>query len=430
MKRCKITHHRNKFIHDPHKYIINNVKRLDETEKYLLINLLQNETHKLLNVFLSGSLLSRKSLYLYPWVKEYKIEKVVQSFEKIICYLRILHQKWNLELEDTLFRFEDYWNLKRFNPQILSEIISSLYRAFSFLYIEKGKTSKRRIKCPNSFDPSRYKQKDYAYLKPVVDLNAYISVHLKDFLCGAYIHGSMATMDYIKGVSDLDTLLILKNDVVMDEKKLLEFENKVIPTLKYFYQIDPLQHHGHMVITELDKSYYPQTYFPLILFDYAVKLSGPQEVTFNERDSTLERKVLLWRMLTNTDKHQLEQGVSNFFGLKYFLSIVQLIPTIFLQAQGEYCYKRDSFKRIRDQYPNLNWAIIDKATSIRNSWIKNYSWQNFMAMPINVNPFFISLVYRKFCNNVPNYIKRELGKNFLDEYCEFCNSLREMACFE
>jgi len=399
-----------------------------EMKKSDIINQLQNETHQFLNSFLNGSLLTSKSRYLYPWVKEYQPEKVHRFLENIESILNGLHHTGSRELKDGYYKIENYKNVRKFDVRRISGLISSLYKILNIL-VEADKSEKEKIvvKCPNAFESNRYKGNDKKYLSPILALNKYISANLKRFLHGAYLHGSLATMDYVKGNSDLDILLILNKAVVLNKKELAELEKQILPGLKYFYQIDPLQHHGFIVITQIDMKCYPQSYFPFILFDYAVKLLGPAELVFNERSSALERKNMLKNMLIKKDRQRLSQSLRDFFSLKYFLSIIQLIPTIFLQSRGEYCYKRDSFKKLRSQYEDVNWSILDKATLVRSNWKNNDSKLLQAIARFSPNPFFIPLVYQKFHKHIPANIQNILGINYLDEYYEFCNSLTKKA---
>ena len=63
------------------------------------------------------------------------------------------------------------------------------------------------------------------------------------------IHGSYSTLDYEPNISDLDTLILLKEDVFKDCKKLIELQTILYNALDFFYNIDILQHHGFFILT-------------------------------------------------------------------------------------------------------------------------------------------------------------------------------------
>ena len=59
------------------------------------------------------------------------------------------------------------------------------------------------------FKKEDYKNKDSNYLEPILSLAKYANENLKEFLLDFIIHGSISTLDYSIGWSDLDTLLSL-----------------------------------------------------------------------------------------------------------------------------------------------------------------------------------------------------------------------------
>jgi hypothetical protein len=59
---------------------------------------------------------------------------------------------------------------------------------------------------------------------------------------------------------------------------------------------------------------------------------------------------------------------SSAYDLKYFLSILMLLPTRYLQAKGIYCTKRDSFSLVKESLPEAAWSVLDYATQLRSDW--------------------------------------------------------------
>ena len=69
--------------------------------------------------------------------------------------------------------------------------------------------------------------------------------------------GSMSTLDYSMGWSDLDTLVIVKRDFKISDK-LINLRKHIMTILPELYAIDPLQHHQFIITTEkaiLNSSY-------------------------------------------------------------------------------------------------------------------------------------------------------------------------------
>ena len=71
-------------------------------------------------------------------------------------------------------------------------------------------------------------KKDLNYLKPIKELKIYIQKNkLKDFLKYFLIHGSLADNTYIKGWSDVDTFVVIKNSVLKSKKKISQLKKKI-----------------------------------------------------------------------------------------------------------------------------------------------------------------------------------------------------------
>ena len=61
-------------------------------------------------------------------------------------------------------------------------------------------------------------------------LHEYIKAKLEPYLLNAYLHGSISTLDYT-GYSDLDTLFIIKQEVLEDSEKLRKLERLFIRSI-------------------------------------------------------------------------------------------------------------------------------------------------------------------------------------------------------
>ena len=102
--------------------------------------------------------------------------------------------------------------------------------------------------------------------------------------------GSVATRDYVRGFSDTETLLVIRRETATDAARLLRLRGLVERSMRSLYRIDPFQHHGHFVISEMDFDYYPQAFVPLVYFRGASAFLGGGAFRVRERDSHLERR--------------------------------------------------------------------------------------------------------------------------------------------
>ena len=128
------------------------------------------------------------------------------------------------------------------------------------------------MKAGQPFDPDRYVQEDSDYRAQVMVLCQFIQQRLRPYLTHAYLHGSLATRDYARGWSDVDTFLVIRESVVTSGAALIELRRACLAAWPLFLNVCPLQHHGFIIATEQDLASYPSAYLPTAVFDTALSL--------------------------------------------------------------------------------------------------------------------------------------------------------------
>ena len=93
------------------------------------------------------------------------------------------------------------------------------------------------------------------------------------------------------------------------------------------------------------------------------------------------------------------------YQLKYFLSLIMLLPTLYLDAIGEPCYKKESFSKIKYKFIN-EWEIIEKATEIRTLWQINEEF-----------PYTT--------NKIPDWVVELLGGNYFSRAYKLSSKMME-----
>lgn len=395
---------------------------------------LQNIMHTFLESFLNGYSLPRYSKVFFPFMDYYA--SYFTRLDEILFLVNMLQDRDGLNLSRFSNKIRNIAKKRaRFlHPWELAECISFFYRESEDESVSRtvGKQAKI-ITIKKKFREAEYLENDREYLAPLVFLSRYARDHFEKDVLGFYLHGSLSTMDYIKGCSDVDTLIIVAKHVIESPEKLLQLRRKVIKARRYFYSIDPLQHHGFYVIAEQDMLCYPQTYFPLILFDFSTEFfQKPDKLLFYERDSSLECKNALWDICYYFRKRFLLGDIpSDAFEMKLFLQILLLLPTIYLQTDGSFCYKKFSFEKARREFDKTLWNIVDRATEVRNANLWGYSG----AMPPAVksfltrlpNPFWFEIALKKLDNSIPTSVKRKMGGEFLYEAFRLSDAMLELA---
>ncbi len=243
------------------------------------------------------------------------------------------------------------------------------------------------LKAGQPFAPDRYMRKDSDYRATVVALCEFIQQQLRPYLTHAFLHGSLATRDYARGWSDVDTFLVIRKSVATNGDALIELRRACAAAWPLFLSVCPLQHHGFIIATEQDLASYPSTYLPAAVFDAALSLlpgqpplrlfprsghSGAFRGLVERRDAVrvaVESGVLRHHP---KDGVYLQAGYRNagdgMLQLFSLLGYLMTVPAYVMDARGEPCHKRESFVRGRRCFSNAAWSVIDRSSAIRAAW--------------------------------------------------------------
>jgi len=239
----------------------------------------------------------------------------------------------------------------------------------------------------NSFSIRRYEQhKDYSYLSPLVEINEIAANELISFIDGFYLHGSLATMDYVKGWSDVDTFVVLSRETVTSSTSLLKLRQIFSTIHDLMKMIAPLQHHGVMVTTAIDFKSYDESFLPLKVFEQMKLMAGKKQqikglVKKSQPDFTLLKNRLKFIVEANkkgifehhaySDEYLLceyRNAHNGMYQFKYYLEQFLLIPSLYLTAINEGCYKKDSFAKIQPVFPKITIEWINLISELREEW--------------------------------------------------------------
>ena len=373
-----------------------------------LIMVLQDELHNLLSSFMDGRSMSRPSQLLYPIIdiSHIFLGRKLKEMHALICNL----SSYGLNFDESLSMLDKSKGRHCISSNRLASIICALYRDLHRNLQDINMERKvARIEV-EVFDEAEYVMKDKEYLKPVVLLKAYLQSHLGDYLQGLYVHGSISTMDYVMGFSDLDTLVILDEKCFKEPSALLFVRKHVYKSTAFMYMIDPLQHHGHFLLTPMDINFYPQSYFPLILLEYSKCLLGRTSFAFYERNSDLERsKMFLDFYWSLRIAYQRGARFRELYWLKSYLSFVMLLPCIYFQARGQYCYKKFSFDMLKEEFGGQA-KVVGEISKIRQNWthIKRYPTGFGASLAKFPNPFMFALSSRLLNLRIPKSLEEDI----------------------
>lgn len=282
----------------------------------------------------------------------------------------------------------------------LSGLVSAGYQALSDRDSSPGEVREITAQPLTGEHTQGKNQRPIAKLKELA--NGLLRQHAVDY----FIHGSYASLDPC-GYSDLDTLVVLKADVVADPGRLLHAARDLRQALRCLYALDPLQHHGHFVVAEQDLSDYPETFFPLVLFNHAVSLRDDRQgdiLGLTVRDCEFETRAAVWGMCYQLRQRYIEsRPPCSAYERKLYLSWIMLLPALYLQATGRPCYKRESFELARPEFGDKVWAdAVVMASELRSRWSNPRNWRLAMRsmIAVGIDPVLASAGFNKLAGRL------------------------------
>ncbi len=264
-------------------------------------------------------------------------------------------------------------------------------------------------------------------LRPVRELRSWLRTNCADELRAAYVHGSFSTGDF-NAYSDLDTLVVLRAEVVTDPGRLLTCALRLIHSCRFLLECDLLQHHGHFALTEIDFDWYCDAHFPSVLFPRSTQILGDDTLGIGRtRDSSKEA----WQHLESRCRRFLSPPgtvrLRGAFELKLYLSYFMILPSLLLQARGKPCYKRESFERVRSFYGDDVFRVMDEVSDLRAAWRQTRS--AVLARVAALSPIVRgALFYRQGAWGVPAGIfERVRSPEFQQRLAAFAASTLDIA---
>lgn len=405
---------------DPLLFAKNNRKIKGLISPKMVLNLFQVAFLKLLNVYLNESSLSRWEKLFFPFSRS--------SSRLIREKLGDIYTLSSVASEAGIY-FENYKNLssEALKPSAfgIARIISALYADYENLICNFGSNIVKKYLISNSlfFDKSTYMKKDSQFFKPLVRFS-FIADNLISDMDLLILYGSLANFNYVAGFSSVDIMGIIKGDVLHDPERIVSFRKKVFKHLNYLYRIDPFGSSGILFFSALDLRYFPQHFFPLILFNQASSIfEFPNCIKVHERDTSLDRMKMLWdacyfaryRFLTGS-------MVQNLYDYRDFLRSASMLPALYYQLDGRYFFKKDAVDKFIKDYNYVD--LFEKLMQTRAGWIqKNFAQKHKKALTGLVNPFIWPLIYRKMAS-LKNEDKNNYGW-FLKQYFKLTEKVIE-----
>jgi len=205
---------------------------------------------------------------------------------------------------------------------------------------------------------------------PVRLLRKYIEKDCYRFFSQAAVHGSISTLDDAVGFSDMDLVFVINTESLINSNSLLKLRSKARQILSCTYLFDPLMHHGPFYISEIDLQWYPEPFFPTVLFKYSTNLLDTETPLSVKTRKCLDKTRKLIRVFKDFFENRSKSGftVSNGYELEWVLASVMLLPALFLQCKtGIFRYKKDTFTDALSYFSSEEWEPVATASEIRSN---------------------------------------------------------------
>ena len=272
-------------------------------------------------------------------------------------------------VNDTKQLIEEYSSLKNIKEKKKKFFFKT--KQISLKKYVNGKDINFRKKILNSVD----------YLK-----KKKINVYFNHFL----IQGSLATRDYKENWSDFDSVGVIKDEIIQNQKQLIKLRNILKVFYKKLLKFSKFQHHGIILFSEHDLKNFLPGYLPVeALRGKSLSILKPSIFSVKKvlkKKKNLSKKILLGR------KNYLKKGIRNkyydhhVFGKKKLsiplkddektlkqlfvhIGFMLNIPVLFLDAKGKSSHKKNSFKKFYLAIKNEEIInFIKKHEFLRRNW--------------------------------------------------------------
>lgn len=278
------------------------------------------------------------------------------------------------------------------------------------------------------------------FLKPAYELHNYINKYFTDKeIVGFYVHGSISTLDFVPYYSDFDTLVIVRKEVLEDNKWLADFKKRLTKSNTYLYLLDPFQHHGHFVITEYDMMAYYESLFPIELFKYTTELSEygqPLEFhVINEIggiNEAIQKKFYYY--CEYWPEIQRRNGLTAF-DIKNLVQNIIILAVLYAEVRDEKCYyKREIFENnlVRNDFTVEEWSLIERASRVRQDFPLKSRFPFWLRKMIGFygHPRILHLLHKWYDGGQAKAMMTLLGEDVLTRAQELVKSVAKKLGIE
>jgi predicted nucleotidyltransferase len=204
-----------------------------------------------------------------------------------------------------------------------------------------------------------------------------------------FLHGSYAD-NSTTPFSDIDDFIII-DDTQLTKEELIFVNNELKKIENSFYQIDPLQHHGHWLVKKSELEDYNNSYIPLFILDNSIVILGDSNIkaniNFDKTIKGLHNNIKVTCKNIELFYKKYKDNLLNIHYLKCFVGSIVLLPPLLFQLKGFNYDKKTSIEKAGELFLDFSLDLIKWATDLRNNWfqiVNSKEFKNFVNEQKNV----------------------------------------------
>ena len=226
------------------------------------------------------------------------------------------------------------------------------------------------------------------------------------------------------GFSDVDAILVIADAAANDPGELRLLRQHVLAALRAVVAYQPMQHHGFEVVTpKLLRAGSQALALPSAALEKTCSLNGVGAtawLTDGLADGTSSLCGLVDR-LTSFDAWPAHPWPAH--GL---VSMLELLPTLYLQSSGASVPKWRSFEEARPDFEEGWWAY-DELRNIRSAWPRLRMRRVEQACFLTRNPWVALAAWRRLPEPLPKSIRPLLTQDLFEGLQTLAVRMRERA---
>lgn len=370
-----------------------------------------------LHAFVNGETLNIPSRALYPFLKfninNFNKMLAIESDKALIEVISSLEEFENCDFSRTKSILRKYFKNGKclYSLEISSydyaNVLSTLYEELKSNLSHKKKKKQTSISLLNSYEDWTNKlslSKAKNKFSPLLELHSKLS-RKKYLFKHLILQGSCSTLD-VTNFSDIDFLIILKDDVVSNPRKLIESRDLVLKSRKYLDLFNRYNHHSFMIATELDLSFYRESFLPISTFKNSTSFLGDKKLFICRLKESSKNKKAKVRKFIKKCNFLIKLNPKNRSQILDKISSCNVMPVLYLALLGNYVDKRDSFKIFKPKLHRDYHGYFSEVLQLWNTWphkSKNYKLNKFIFIFINPLQFKFLMSHTKNSKDVVKY---------------------------